>query len=124
MNKRIQERIHQLTNSNKIIVDHSGYSVTLPLPVIKTNEGIVNMQPTLFINGTRVIERLENCGKESSTKSEIIGNGNVIRPRELKTFWKRHENDILPMEFSILGWLAGVLPGHFPDKKIENLSPP
>ena len=97
VNKRIQERIHQLTNSNKITVDHSGYSVTLSLPVIKTNKGIVNMQPKLFINGTQVKDSLANCGTESKIESENIGNGNAIRPREPKTFWKKHENDLLPI---------------------------
>ena len=98
VNKRIQERIHQLTKTNEITVDHSGYLVTLPLPVIQTNEGIVNMQPKLFINGSQVIDSLANCGTEFKIESEMIGNGNVISPRQPKTFWGKNEKDILPIE--------------------------
>ena len=62
VDKRIKSNISDLTKSDKITVDNSGYSVFLPIANVMANEAILAMNPKLIINGTQVTNTVAQCG--------------------------------------------------------------
>ena len=61
VDKLIKAKISEITKSDKISVDSSGYSVSLPIGTVKDNNFIMNMKPIRLENGFPVMETLDKC---------------------------------------------------------------